>query len=147
MTYNKPLTVLLAGLFVAAVFIGGAVSVRAIDLFGNSCYTTQNGQQVQIKDANGNIPPACQQAGSQTGNPTDNPFVHTIDVAANILALATGAGAVIMIIVSALTLTTSGGNAEEVKGSRRRLMYALIGLFIVAIAWTLTRFIVDRFIQ
>lgn len=113
-----------------------ASSALAFDFFGQACQTGTANQS-----------PACQQSGSQTGSPSDNPFVHTIDVAANILALATGIGAVIMIIVSALTITTSGGNAEETKGARRRLMYALIGLFIVAIAWTLTRFITDRFIQ
>lgn len=76
-----------------------------------------------------------------------DPVIDTIRKAANILATVTAVAAVFMIILGAYNLVTSGGNAETVAKGRRRIIYSLIGVVVVALAWTLTRFITDRVIQ
>lgn len=93
-------------------------------------------------NANTQSSPVCQSQGTQT-----DPVIHIINVAANIIALLTGIAAVILIIVSGLTMVASGGNQEAVANSRKRITAAIIGLVIVALAWTITRFITDRLVQ
>ena len=94
---------------------------------------------------------ACSQAPNspvcKDKNTTENPVVHIINVAADIIAILTGLAAVIMIIISGLAMITSGGNQEAVANARRRLIGALIGLAIVVLAWTITRFIIDKLVQ
>ncbi len=109
----------------------------AFKLFGSAC-----------SGSAGNSP-ACVQANSNESG-SKNRLTGTgniIQGAANVVALITGVAAIIMIIISAITMTTSGGNQETVASSRRRLLAAVIGLAIVALAWTITRFITDRLIK
>jgi hypothetical protein len=124
------LTLLAPFLIVPSVM---AASTPTSDLF-SACNDPSN-QSVQNS-------PVCKGAGN-----TSNPVIRIIRAAANIVALLTGMAAVIVVIVSGLTFITSGGNAEQVTASRRRILFALIALAIVALAWTLTRFITDKLIQ
>jgi ABC-type dipeptide/oligopeptide/nickel transport system permease subunit len=91
---------------------------------------------------------ACREsdkAGSDTkGN---NIITRTIETAANLIAVLTGVVALVLIIVSGLTLATSGGNSDSVTSSRRRIVYSLVGLVIVSFAWAITRFVIDKAIQ
>ncbi len=89
----------------------------------------------------------CNQAQTQG---TDNPISGTngiIDKAANILALVAGIGAVIMILIGAFFYVTSAGNAENAAKAKARILSALIGLVVVALAWTVVRLITDRVIR
>ncbi|MEI7689538.1 MAG: hypothetical protein WCI79_01055 [Candidatus Saccharibacteria bacterium] len=61
----------------------------------------------------------------------------------NIAYFAIGIVAVVMIIVSGFTLFTSGGDAEAVKKAKNTIMYAVIGLVVVIIAYAITKFIID----
>lgn len=93
--------------------------------------------------------PACQQAQNEGGannNRVTGPK-NIINVAANILALVTGVAAVIMIIIGGFTMVTSAGNSESVTAARRRIIGALVGLVVVALAWTIIRFATDKLIQ
>lgn len=102
-------------------------------LFGQAC----NG-------ANSNV---CTQAKQQgTTDPIAGPN-GVISVAANVIAVVTGVIAVIMIIIGGLRYATAAGNAEQAAGARRQIIYALIGIVVVALAWTITRFVVDKVIQ
>ncbi|PJC22636.1 hypothetical protein CO059_02115 [candidate division WWE3 bacterium CG_4_9_14_0_2_um_filter_48_10] len=78
---------------------------------------------------------------------TDSPVNHFIKVAAGIVAFLTGVVAVIMIVVSGFSYITSGGNAEKATNARRRLITALIGLAVVALAWTLISFLTDKLVK
>jgi hypothetical protein len=109
--------------------------VSAFDLFPS---TVCSGQAAKS--------PACQQATGQSGK-GGGPVVDIINTAANIIAIITGIGGVIMIIIGGFSLVTSGGNAEAVATGRRRIIYSLVGMLIVAFAWAITRFITDKLIQ
>jgi predicted small integral membrane protein len=80
-------------------------------------------------------------------NTTTNPVNDKIRVAANIVALATGVAAIIFIILGGITMITSAGNPEAVANARKRIFYAVIGLVIVALAWTIVAFVTDKFIK
>lgn len=86
--------------------------------------------------------PTCKGAVNPE-NPVTGPK-NVIKTASTIIALITGIAAVIMIILSGLTMITSGGNSESVTTARRRLIAAIIGLIIVALAWTIITFTVNH---
>jgi len=44
-------------------------------------------------------------------------------------------------------MITSNGSPEAVANARKRIIYAVIGLLIVALAWTVIAFVTDKFIQ
>lgn len=89
----------------------------------------------------------CKTFSQTSSNPNpENPAVHLINVAANIVAIITGIAAVIMIIIGGFSFVTAGGNAEAAANARRRILYSIVGLAVVALAWTLVRFVTDRLI-
>jgi hypothetical protein len=96
----------------------------------------------------------CTQSQSQgTTNPVSGPK-GIINTAANIIALVTGVGAVIVIIISGFYFVTAGGTApgqrstdpNRLKTARSALTGAIVGLIIVSLAWAIVRFITDRVI-
>jgi amino acid transporter len=103
---------------------------HAYDLFGTSCKNVQDS-------------PICQQAAEKP----HNPLLDTIHTATTILALVGGAVAVIIIIVSGLSMVTSSGNEQAVKDARQRIQNALIGLVIIALAWSIITFVTSRIIK
>lgn len=89
----------------------------------------------------------CQQSQSQgTTNPIAGPN-GVISKAANIIASIAGIAAVIMIIVSGFSYVTSAGNTESATKARQRILGAVIGLVIVALAWTIVRYVTDHIIK
>ena len=85
----------------------------------------------------------CNEATNAQGS-KQNPIVHTIRIVANIFALAAGVGAIIMIILGGLALIGSAGKSENVVLARRRILYAVVGLVVVALAWTIVQFITSH---
>jgi len=101
-----------------------------------------------LADSNNHIFGACNQSVNSNSvcaskNTTQNPVTKTIKTAADIIASVAGIAAVIMIIVSGLTLASSGGKPEAVANAKKQLTYALVGIVIIALAWVITRFVVD----
>lgn len=62
----------------------------------------------------------------------------------NIFSLIVGVAAVIMIIVGGLRYITSGGDATSTKGAKDTIIYAIIGLVIVALAQVIVRFVLTK---
>lgn len=87
--------------------------------------------------------PLC---ASSTRDVTANPVNHILHVAADLVALLAGLAAVILIIISGISMITSAGNAEAVTNARKRITNAVIGLVLVALAWTLVSFATDKLI-
>jgi hypothetical protein len=59
----------------------------------------------------------------------------------NILSVIIGFAAVVMIMLAGFRYITSGGDASGVKGAKDSLLYAIVGLVIVALAQTIVRFV------
>lgn len=62
----------------------------------------------------------------------------------NLLSAIVGIVAVIMIIVGGLRYITSGGNDTSVTSAKNTILYAIIGLIIVALAQILVRFTISK---
>lgn len=62
----------------------------------------------------------------------------------NIISIIVGIAAVIMIIIGGFKFVTSGSNPQEVEKAREIIIYAIVGLIVVAIAQTIVRFVLQR---
>ena len=86
--------------------------------------------------------PNCTADGDS--NQTINRVVRTI---INLLSVVVGVVAVIMIIIGGLRYITSGGSDTSVTGAKNTILYAIIGLIIVALAQILVRFVLSKVTQ
>ena len=62
----------------------------------------------------------------------------------NIFSLIVGVISVIMIIVGGLKYVTSGGDSGNITGAKNTILYALIGLVIVALSQIIVRFVLNK---
>jgi cytochrome bd-type quinol oxidase subunit 2 len=62
----------------------------------------------------------------------------------NIFSLVVGVISVIMIIIGGLKYITSGGESSNITGAKNTILYAIIGLVIVALAQVIVRFVLGR---
>lgn len=63
----------------------------------------------------------------------------------NIIYFASGAAAVIMIIIGGFMYATAAGSSDSIKKAKNIILSSVIGLVIVALAFTITQFIIGRF--
>jgi cytochrome bd-type quinol oxidase subunit 2 len=76
---------------------------------------------------------------------TDGPSVEsTIALVINVLSVIVGVAAVIMIIIGGLKYITSTGDSSNVQSAKNTILYAIIGLVIVALAQVIVRFVLNR---
>ena len=68
----------------------------------------------------------------------------TIATVINILSVLGGALAVIMLIVGGFRYIVSSGNAEQAKSARNTILYAVIGLVIIATAQIIVHFVISN---
>lgn len=68
----------------------------------------------------------------------------TIKLVINVLSLIVGVAAVIMIIIGGLKYILSQGEGSNTASAKNTIMYALIGLVIVALAQIIVRFVLSR---
>jgi hypothetical protein len=62
----------------------------------------------------------------------------------NLFSLVVGIVAVIMIIVGGLKYITSGGDSGNVTGAKNTILYAVVGLIVVALAQVIVRFVLNQ---
>lgn len=83
---------------------------------------------------------ACNSSG-QDATDQINKIVKTV---INLLSAVVGIVAVIMIIVGGFRYITSGGNDTSVTAAKNTILYAIIGLVIVALAQVMVRFTLSK---
>lgn len=78
----------------------------------------------------------------QTGNNCDDrPVTNAVRTAVQVLSIVAGIVGVIMVIYSGLKYIASGGDSAKVSSAKNSLVYALVGLFIAALAQLLVQFV------
>ncbi len=65
----------------------------------------------------------------------------------DIMSLVVGFVAVIMIIIGGFKYVTSGGDSGNVTGAKNTILYAVVGLIVVALAQVIVRFVVAKATQ
>ena len=61
----------------------------------------------------------------------------------NVFSIVVGVTAVIMIIYGGFRYITSGGDSNNIGGAKNTIIYAIIGLVIVALAQFIVRFVIN----
>lgn len=118
-------------------------SMQALPAFAQTSPELQNGLCAGVNlDVNSN----CSNAGLTQGqaNQKLNNIIHTV---INLLSIIVGVVAVIMIIIGGLRYITSGGSDTSVTGAKNTILYAIIGLIIVALAQVMVRFVLGKITQ
>ena len=62
----------------------------------------------------------------------------------NVISAVVGVVAVIMIVVGGFKYITSGGDSNNVSGAKNTIIYAIIGLVIVALAQLIVHFVLNQ---
>jgi Type IV secretion system pilin len=112
--------------------ISGGVAAQNVqnNINGNTC----GGSDLNINGGSD-----C--SNTQGAGTTLNSRIATV---VNVMSAIVGIIAVIIIIVAGLRYVSSGGSEEGVKGAKNSIMYAIIGLVIVALAQIIVHFVLNK---
>ena len=91
-------------------------------------------------DATGNGS-SCANTDTSSANTNINNIIKTI---VNIFSLIVGIIAVIMIIVGGFKYITSGGESNNISSAKSTIIYAIIGLVVVALAQFIVQFVLNK---
>lgn len=83
-------------------------------------------------------------ASQGCGSGSSSTITNIAKVAINILSLIVGIAAVIMIILSGFRFITSQGDASGIASARNALIYAIVGLVVVALAQVIVHFVLSK---
>jgi hypothetical protein len=131
----KRTLLLIAAMFtmVAPLAVTASVSAEApsnLDQNGNLC----SGSAIDLSGGTD-----CT-AASENGDTLSTKIATVI----NIISVVVAAVAVIMLMIGGFRYVTSGGKQESVAGAKNTIMYAIIGLVIVALAQVIVKFVLNR---
>lgn len=87
--------------------------------------------------------PNCASGASDPGTKLDS----VVKLVINIFSLVVGIIAVIMIIIGGLKYITSSGDSGNVTSAKNTILYAIIGLVVVALAQLIVRFVLQKVSQ
>ncbi len=156
MQYNLEIKKILTALIIIpvfslflSVFVVPSPSAGAADIQGNLCGGTDLSLNSSDKCQGGvlNAQGVCVYNGAAVdasrcaGESSLNRIITTI---INILSVVVGIVAVIMIIVGGFKFITSGGDSGKVTSARNTIIYAIIGLIIVALAQIIVKFVLTK---
>lgn len=119
----------LSAALVAPLAVAGTSSAQ-IDISGKLC----GGVSVSAPSGSGN----CATAANESS------VTNAVTKVVNYLSWFVGIVSVIMIVVGGFKYITSGGASDKVTGAKNTIIYAIIGLVIVALAQFIVRFVVAR---
>lgn len=89
-----------------------------------------------------NIGSSC--GGTSTTSGSTSKINDLVKLIVNIFSLIVGIVAVVMIIVGGLRYITSGGDSNNVSSAKNTIIYAIIGLVIVALAQFIVQFVLNK---
>ena len=82
--------------------------------------------------------------GCATSSGSGTRLTDLIKLVINIISIIVAVVAVIMIIFGGLKYITSGGESSNVSSAKNTILYAIIGLVVVALAQFVVRFVLDK---
>lgn len=124
-------TLMSLSLFSAPVL--APVSVAAQDTESGLC----QGANLKVEPGAGTAPCAIE------GEPVSE-VNRILALVINIFSLVVGVAAVIMIIVGGLRYIISGGDSGNVTSAKNTILYAIIGLVVVALAQFIVKFVLTK---
>jgi hypothetical protein len=123
------------GLLAAPVAVVGTVSAQDTPQIDNSLC-----QGAELQFGSG---ADCEGQGEEAQSQVNDLIADII----NIFSIVVGIVAVIMIIIGGFKYITSGGDSGNVTGAKNTILYAIIGLVIVALAQFIVKFVLSKATQ
>lgn len=80
--------------------------------------------------------------GSCNGNGSE--ITKVVTAAVNILSIIAGIAAVIMLIIAGLKYVTSNGDASSIASAKTSIIYAIVGLVVVALSQAIVQFVLKK---
>ncbi len=119
---------------VGAVLFGAAVYSPLVSAQTAPATTSTSAQQAACEAVNG--------AAGCTADGSD--LTKLVKIIINVMSVVIGVVAVIMIMVAGYKYITSGGDTGKVTSAKNTLIYALVGLIIVALAQFMVRVVLKQ---
>ena len=127
------------GLMALAVGVSLFLSAPALaDCSDSGALSTQQAIQCGTNGAAG-----TNQDSSTAASNVDTTITNLL----NLLSTAVGIVSVVMIVVGGFRYITSSGEQEKVKSAKNTILYALIGLVVVALAQIIVKFVLNKATQ
>ncbi len=120
-------------LFAAPVLAPVAVHAAESDLRGSLC----GGTSISLTTASNDC---------ETGEEGTNQVNNAVKLGLNLFSAIVGIIAVVMIIVGGIKYITSSGDSGNITSAKNTIMYAVIGLVVVALAQIIVKFVLERFV-
>lgn len=139
----RRLKLLITTFFTAALVVAPAVlGSSAILAQSTGDFTqTQSGLCAGASlDANNIGTTDCTTTGENAGNSVN----EIVTLVINIFSWIVGVVAVFAIIIGGFKYITSGGSSEGVTGAKNTILYAIVGLVIVAVAQLVVKFVLGN---
>lgn len=86
-----------------------------------------------------------QQGVNSIGGRGQDNLESSVETVVNVLLFVAGAIAVVMIIIGGIRYVIAGGEQSHVKAAKDTIMYSIIGLVIVMLAYAVVNFVVGAF--
>lgn len=132
---NRVVAVLSAAVLLVPLAVPALASAATADIKGNLCH----GTTLSVSSQGG----SC---ATDTSSSTSS-IQHIVTEGVNIFSVIVGIVAVIMIVIGGFRYITSGGDSGKVSGAKTTIIYALIGLVIVALAQFIVQFVLNKVTQ
>ena len=130
------LTVLFAAAVLAAPFAAPVAVYAADDATGQIQGPLCNGASDLKFDTTAGDCDGVENSGDTLTN-----LIRTI---INVISVVVGVVAVVMIVLGGLKYITSGGDSSNVSSAKNTIIYAVIGLVVVALAQFIVQFVLDK---
>lgn len=131
----KKITRSLAPLLLIAVMVVTTLTLLSPQVHADAKSAACEGAGLVFDSSNGECAPP-------TGSPSVN---DTVQNALNLFSAIVGIIAVIMLIVGGINYITSQGDSSKTTKAKDTILYAAIGLVIVALAQVISHFVLERF--
>ena len=128
------LSAMALSLFAAPLAMVPVANAATSNLNGSLCAGT--------KISLGNPDDTC-----KTGNEGQTAVNGAVKLGLNLFSAIVGIIAVVMIIVAGIQYITSSGDSGKATNARNTILYAVIGLVVVALAQIIVKFVLERFVS
>lgn len=122
---------------ITIIFVSSLFAIQAV--IAQPVYAQADASSQQACNAIKSINPNGTGCGA-----SNNQVSRLIRVTLQLLSIIAGIIAVIMIIISGLKYITSQGDANAISSAKKSLIYAIVGIVIVAFAQIIVQFVLRR---
>ena len=137
----KSILISLTAVITFALTAAIPATVMAVDCTSGTSVDPNSTNTCLCQGSNIDFSNATANQNCDNGSSSVGKLIRTI---INVLSVVIGAIAVIMIIIGGFRYITSGGNDTSVTAAKNTILYAIIGLVVVALAQIIVRFTLSK---